>query len=607
MSPHLSSVSQKKTSTPDDKSNAESRSRIIERSETIDEVPEEVSVLDTVDDPESEVRLRLDISKTDDVADTSKPAVTESQQPTTARSVKSITEDVPTETMSVASRAQSRAETKDESSAADRSKSVKTEKSLKTQYSSDYNDDSDRSKSERSFTYSDSKTSRSQTSYSDEFSDGTTGKSSPRRKDPQSVSVSKKSKVESEKSIIEESIQTEEEVSEQLEAESDDEGGVMLEMDALPAPATEAHVDPLPHLKIGDRVLVGGARPGVLRFKGTVKFADGFFGGVELDKAEGTNNGSKDGVEYFTCLAKHGIFAPPEKLEVMPENWKEEDPEQSIVESDISEATLHEGEEDAEKIAELRKDVTKSDQEQKVRITVTKDGDESIAEDASVATTVDSELERVISSAAAAVESFGAEQLEEQRSANASPVDTTVSDALSPREPQADLEKVVDNITDGILHMVVRDSMETVGEVTQKVVSKRQSAESNVEQSVPKDKASKPTEPTAENVTKTSQPKQKTESNNDQAVEVATQKLLNESISQMLSIYKKKQKSGDETQESENDSEGTIKTSPSDSAVDPSQEASETRQPDILKLDDAGFDPFPGLSDGFGAGKVRGI
>ncbi|NXP08431.1 CE350 protein, partial [Thinocorus orbignyianus] len=72
--------------------------------------------------------------------------------------------------------------------------------------------------------------------------------------------------------------------------------------------------DSLPNFNIGDRVLVSKVQPGTLRFKGLTKFAEGFWAGVELDKPEGNNNGTYDGIKYFDCKEKHGIFAPPQKI-----------------------------------------------------------------------------------------------------------------------------------------------------------------------------------------------------------------------------------------------------------------------------------------------------
>ncbi|XP_053928939.1 centrosome-associated protein 350 isoform X3 [Cuculus canorus] len=72
--------------------------------------------------------------------------------------------------------------------------------------------------------------------------------------------------------------------------------------------------DGLANFSIGDRVLVSKVQPGTLRFKGLTKFAKGFWAGVELDKPEGNNNGTYDGIKYFDCKEKHGIFAPPQKI-----------------------------------------------------------------------------------------------------------------------------------------------------------------------------------------------------------------------------------------------------------------------------------------------------
>ncbi|NXY83101.1 CE350 protein, partial [Alcedo cyanopectus] len=78
--------------------------------------------------------------------------------------------------------------------------------------------------------------------------------------------------------------------------------------------------DSLPNFNIGDRVLVGKVQPGTLRFKGLTKFAKGFWAGVELDKPEGNNNGTCNGIKYFDCKEKHGIFAPPQKISHITES-----------------------------------------------------------------------------------------------------------------------------------------------------------------------------------------------------------------------------------------------------------------------------------------------
>ncbi|NWZ63897.1 CE350 protein, partial [Acrocephalus arundinaceus] len=78
--------------------------------------------------------------------------------------------------------------------------------------------------------------------------------------------------------------------------------------------------DSLSNFNIGDRVLVSKVQPGTLRFKGLTKFAKGFWAGVELDKPEGNNNGTYDGIKYFDCREKHGIFAPPQKISHLTES-----------------------------------------------------------------------------------------------------------------------------------------------------------------------------------------------------------------------------------------------------------------------------------------------
>ncbi|XP_018118174.1 CAP-Gly domain-containing linker protein 4 isoform X2 [Xenopus laevis] len=65
----------------------------------------------------------------------------------------------------------------------------------------------------------------------------------------------------------------------------------------------------------GDRVLVVGQRIGTVRFYGKTSFSPGFWCGIELDKPHGKNNGSISGVQYFTCPPKHGVFAPPSRVQ----------------------------------------------------------------------------------------------------------------------------------------------------------------------------------------------------------------------------------------------------------------------------------------------------
>ena len=71
--------------------------------------------------------------------------------------------------------------------------------------------------------------------------------------------------------------------------------------------------------RMGDRVTVtmlnGVRHAGTIRFRGETKFASGLWYGVELDNPEGRNGGSVQGVRYFSCPQKHGLFATASKLQ----------------------------------------------------------------------------------------------------------------------------------------------------------------------------------------------------------------------------------------------------------------------------------------------------
>uniref|UniRef100_A0A8C7Z323 CAP-GLY domain containing linker protein 2 n=1 Tax=Oryzias sinensis TaxID=183150 RepID=A0A8C7Z323_9TELE len=67
-------------------------------------------------------------------------------------------------------------------------------------------------------------------------------------------------------------------------------------------------------LRVGDRVLVGGSKTGVIRYVGETDFAKGEWCGVELDEPLGKNDGAVAGTRYFQCLPKFGLFAPIHKV-----------------------------------------------------------------------------------------------------------------------------------------------------------------------------------------------------------------------------------------------------------------------------------------------------
>ncbi|OUM69069.1 hypothetical protein PIROE2DRAFT_27247, partial [Piromyces sp. E2] len=56
---------------------------------------------------------------------------------------------------------------------------------------------------------------------------------------------------------------------------------------------------------------------GVIRFIGTTQFASGNWIGIELEKPVGKNNGSINGVEYFSCKPLYGVFVRPAMVKIL--------------------------------------------------------------------------------------------------------------------------------------------------------------------------------------------------------------------------------------------------------------------------------------------------
>ncbi|XP_064420204.1 centrosome-associated protein 350 [Latimeria chalumnae] len=86
--------------------------------------------------------------------------------------------------------------------------------------------------------------------------------------------------------------------------------------------AGEDHADPLWSFNIGDRVLVRHSKPGVLKFKGYTGFQEGYWAGVALDKPEGDHDGTFQGIKYFECNMNCGVFATPDQISHLLEDYK---------------------------------------------------------------------------------------------------------------------------------------------------------------------------------------------------------------------------------------------------------------------------------------------
>lgn len=99
-----------------------------------------------------------------------------------------------------------------------------------------------------------------------------------------------------------------------------------LEPDDIPPPADD--------FIIGDRVWVGGTKPGFIAFLGETQFGTGEWAGIVLDNFEGKNDGSVQGVRYFQCEPKRGIFARISKLSRTPDTLKTITPKPDDVSSE---------------------------------------------------------------------------------------------------------------------------------------------------------------------------------------------------------------------------------------------------------------------------------
>lgn len=67
----------------------------------------------------------------------------------------------------------------------------------------------------------------------------------------------------------------------------------------------------------GCRVQTVYGDEGTVRFYGTTHFKEGVWVGVDLDRAKGKNDGSVQGMRYFECKPKHGLFTRAENLIIL--------------------------------------------------------------------------------------------------------------------------------------------------------------------------------------------------------------------------------------------------------------------------------------------------
>lgn len=60
---------------------------------------------------------------------------------------------------------------------------------------------------------------------------------------------------------------------------------------------------------------MSGSKFGTLRYIGKIHVAEGVWCGIQLDEAQGKNDGSVSGKRYFTCQQRYGLFSPVARVE----------------------------------------------------------------------------------------------------------------------------------------------------------------------------------------------------------------------------------------------------------------------------------------------------
>ncbi|XP_071097553.1 centrosome-associated protein 350-like [Haliotis cracherodii] len=236
--------------------------------------------------------------------------------------------------------------------------------------------------------------------------------------------------------------------------------------------------DPLADFNLADKVLVWGRKKGTLLYKGKVDFAPGIWAGVELDKPEGDMDGTSGGREYFSCRPQYGVLV--HGSDISPQMEMEEN---------------------------LMNDV--------------KSPDDSVT-DVSAAT--ETELEKEILTAAENVESFV----------------TTPPQSPSSKK-SCDINSLADDITDHITMSIVKDSMETMGNIAAKQAAPGKKVPPAT---LPKPKLQQQTvtaviEKVPDQTTETTKSSSPKNVSADKATNSVMDSMLNEAISQMVSIRNK--------------------------------------------------------------------
>ncbi|XP_038046478.1 centrosome-associated protein 350-like isoform X3 [Patiria miniata] len=334
--------------------------------------------------------------------------------------------------------------------------------------------------------------------------------------------------------------------------------------------------------QIGDRVTVSGQHKGTLLFKGLTHFAPGWWGGVELDDQKGTNDGSLDGHIYFRCTPSHGMFVPADRVEhLAPEPQRAEtEPEQvSSVKEDLPSAASEVSDPSHRKLVQSLKDKEEDKFERSLLSSLSSKtpsesmkplaqvlkseatDDDSVVEDLSEPMTDDAALAALINSAAAAVESFHEDDIDE--------IFPPTGDAQTPRgapEPEVtslqSKEQLVDSITDHLTTLVVRDSVKAISEAAEKqtsmdgrkvvgdaksplrITSTEKPSSSLLEMLVHDDAVTSPRDDTEERVKE----QDKVDEKENRKVEIkrkldsTTQTLLNDAITDMMALRNKRAK-----------------------------------------------------------------